>query len=234
MTMKQIWPVAVLNAAGLGAASWGITMLMGIYPLFIPPVENAIAFGGIALSALSTMGLIFQSTLSGKHGLKHQPSISSEPSTAFPISNQTQLLMAVQNLTEETQNLIEKRREIYYLNTQRWHQPHKEETVAEIEATKRYRGAKNSLDLERLASPTQFWSPVDNFCAVIEKGVTDEVYSAPGDRVVHEAISEFSQRRLQQDTLRAIPILDPSGRTNAKHPNQGQHGMDSQYAQRNP
>ncbi|MFQ6026010.1 MAG: hypothetical protein ACE5Q6_00690 [Dehalococcoidia bacterium] len=197
--MKQLLPALALNILGLAVTGWGVAMLVGIYAPIRSLSDGTIAAAGLAVLGLSTLWLLLLLAISWKGRPKPEEiGLPAEDPPAIPLPNSNQLFMAIRGLTEDATELIEKRREIHYLNMQQWHREHREETAAEIEATKRYRDSKNTLDLERLAAPTQFWTAVDNLCALVDRSLNDEVYSAPGDRVVHDAISRYSQYTIQQ------------------------------------
>jgi len=198
--MKQLLPALGLNILGLAVTAWSVGMLVNFYPPLIGVAEGAVAAVGLAVLSLSTLWLL---ALPVMHLVQERsnsklPEMPEESPNAIPLANSAQLFMAIKGLTDDTIGLIEKRREVHYLNMQQWHRDHREETAAEIEATKRFRGSKNSLDLERLAAPTPFWPTLDNFRALVDRSLSDEVYSAPGDRIVHDAINRYSKHTIQQ------------------------------------
>ena len=196
--MKQLIPAVTLNLSGLAIAVWGVMMLVGIYAPIRSMADGTVAAIGLGVLAVSTVWLVLATLRSLPKRTLPEPELPVENPNAVPLPNGNRLFIAIKELTEEAGELIEKRRHLHYLDMQQWHREHRDETNAEIEATKRYRDSRNSLDLERLAAPTQFWSPVDNFCALVERSVNDEVYSPPGDRVVHDALSRYSQYTIQQ------------------------------------
>jgi hypothetical protein len=196
--MKQLMPAVALNISGLAVAAWGVLMLVGIYAPIRSLSDGAIAAIGLSVLGLSTLWLVLMALRNWSKPVKPEVAVPVANPNAVPLPNSARLFLAIKGITEEATELIEKRRHLHYLNMQQWHRDHREETAAEIAATKRYRDARNHLDLERLAAPTPFWTPVDNFCALLERSLNDEIYSPPGDRVVHEAIGRYSQFTIQQ------------------------------------
>ena len=197
--MKQLLPTLGLNVLGLTVTAWGVGMLVNFYRPLIGVAEGAIVAVGLAVLGLSTLWLLLLSAKSLRGSSKPERiEILEEQPPAIPLPNSAQLFMAIRGLTDDSIGLIEKRREIHYLNMQQWHRDHRKETAEEIEATKRYRGSKNTLDLERLAAPTPFWPTLDNFYTLVDRSLNDAIYSAPGDRVVHDAINRYSQHAIQQ------------------------------------
>lgn len=189
----------ILNLVGLAMTGWGVSMLLGAYPRFQPVVVVTITSGGLGMIALSTVWLIalwIWGAVQRKLA-RNSPGLV-EASTTHPLPNWEQLTRVMEDLQEEALDLIERRREIHHLNIHQWHYAHREETASEIEANKRYRQAKNSLELERLATPTQFWVPLDNFCGVVEQSLTREVYAPPTDQGVYHTFERLRQLTLQQ------------------------------------
>jgi hypothetical protein len=193
----------IFNLVGLVMVGWGAAMLLGVYPLFQPVVVAAITYSGLGMITLSTVWLIallLLDTVQRKFARK-VPELA-EAATSHPLPNWKQLMRAMDDLQEEALDLIERRREIHHLNIHQWHYAHREETASEIEANKRYRQAKNALELERLATPTQFWVPLDNFCSAVEHSLAREVYAPPTDQGVYQTFERLRQLTLQQmDTI---------------------------------
>jgi hypothetical protein len=198
--MKQLLAALGLNILGLAVTAWGVGMLVNFYPPLIGVAEGALVAVGLAVSGITVLWLLALSVerLLRERSDSKPVELPEESPAAILLPNSAQLFLAIKGLTNDTIGLIEKRREIHYLNMQQWHRDHRAETAAEIEATKRFRGSKNSLDLERLAAPTPFWPTVDNFRALVDRSLSDEVYSAPGDRIVHDAINRYSKHTIQQ------------------------------------
>jgi hypothetical protein len=132
-----------------------------------------------------------------------------EAATVHPLPNRERLIKAMEGLQDEALDLIERRREIHHLNIHQWHYAHREETASEIEANKRYRYAKNTLELERLSTPTQFWVPLDNFCGVVEQSLAREVYAPPTDQGVYQTMERLRQLTLQQIDAIATNTQEP-------------------------
>jgi hypothetical protein len=193
----------IFNLIGLAMTGWGISMLLEVYPRFQPVVVTAITSSGLGMIALSTVWLAALWLLAAiKRKLAGDAPELVEATTTYPLPNWKQLMQAMENLQEEALDLIERRREIHHLNIHQWHYAHREETASEIEANKRYRQAKNALELERLATPTQFWVPLDNFCGIVEQSLAREVYAPPTDQGVYQTIERLRQLTLQQmDTI---------------------------------
>jgi hypothetical protein len=200
----------IFNLIGLAMAGWGVSMLLGAYPRFQPVVAASITSGGLGVITLSTVWMIVlliwgvaQRKLTSKG-----PELV-EAATVHPLPNRERLIKAMEGLQDEALDLIERRREIHHLNIHQWHYAHREETASEIEANKRYRHAKNTLELERLSTPTQFWVPLDNFCGVVEQSLAREVYAPPTDQGVYQTMERLRQLTLQQIDAIATNTQEP-------------------------
>ena len=199
--MIRIASVIGLNVLGMAVATWGLTMLLGTHTPFVPVAVTAITSSGLGLIAVST-ALLVESVLVGgnRPGSSRQiEELPPETPAPTPVHNRSRLAESMEDLHRATLDLVERKREVYYLNLHQWHHDHREETSAEIDANKRYRHAKNALELERLSLPTQFWMPVDGFCEALEDTLAREVYSPPKDKRVYE-----SMNRLWHSTLREL------------------------------
>jgi len=193
----------ILNLIGLAMTGWGVSMLLGVYPRFQPVVVATITSGGLGVIALSTVWMLALLLMGAVQKKLARPGPELvQAATAHPLPNRERLVKVMEDLQEEALDLIERRREIHHLNVHQWHYAHREETASEIEANKRYRHAKNALELERLATSTQFWVPLDNFCGAIEQCLAREVYAPPTDQGVYQTIQRLRQLTLQQiDTI---------------------------------
>jgi hypothetical protein len=176
--------------------------------------------GGLGVIALSTVwmvALLLVGAVQRKFASAGPELVQAAPH--HPLPNRERLVRAMEDLQEEALDLIERRREIHHLNMHQWHYAHREETASEIEANKRYRQAKNFLELERLATPTQFWVPLDNFCGVVEQCLTREVYAPPPptDHGVYQTIQRLRQLTLQQIDTIANNAPEPVASINHKN-----------------
>jgi hypothetical protein len=208
----------IFNLIGLAMAGWGVSMLLGVYPRFQPVMVATITSSGLGVIALSTVWLIalWLFGVVQRKLARNTPELV-EAATNHPLPNREQLIRAMENLQEEALDLIERRREIHHLNIHQWHYAHREETASEIEANKRYRQAKNALELERLATPTQFWVPLDNFCGAVEQSLAREVYAPPTDQGVYHTIARLRQLTLQQIDAIATSVQGPGASANHKN-----------------
>jgi hypothetical protein len=202
--MTQITLFAVFNVAGLALAAWGVTMLLGTHSPFGPVAAITLTSAGLGLVMLSTVLLVASvlAAINWRSRTGKSPESEAEPPFPTNLPHRDQLLAAMESVYHAALDLIERRREIHHLNIHQWHYAHREETAREIAAGKRYRQAKNSLELHRLSLPTQFWTPVDSFCNAIELCMSKEVYSPPNDQQVKETFN-----RLWHATLRQINDL---------------------------
>ena len=197
--MRRLAPIVILNLTGLVLFGWGLAMAIGLYPIFQPSTVAAILLFGLLLIAGSTAWvavLMLRSNKSKVVGVGTDRSNMTPAPNVLP--NREQLLRAIDHLHELALIVIELRREIYRLNTQESYYVHRQETAAELEATKQYREAKTILERELAAVPEQVWLPIDNFCVAIEQSLTQAAYSLPGDWGVHASLSHHRELTIQQ------------------------------------
>jgi hypothetical protein len=167
-----------------GAVYWVAAVLLG---------------GGLLLSAAGSFWLVALLVRDEMTVAEVEP--VTEPPTPMPITavvNGPQLVNSLLSFQDRALDLIERRRMIHHLNVRQSHYVHQRETDEEIEATKRYREARNDLDYQRLNSPTQFWGSIDSFRQAVEERVSGEVYSAPSDQEVHLTIVRHQQRVMEE------------------------------------
>ncbi len=197
--MRRMAPIVILNLTGLVLFGWGLAMAIGLYPIFQPSTVAAILLFGLLLIAGSTAWVAVLMLRSNKSKVVD---VGTDGSNMIPapnvLPNREQLLRAIDHLHEMALIVIELRREIYRLNTQESYYVHRQETAAEIEATKQYREAKTILERELAAVPDQVWLPIDNFCVAIEQSLTKAAYSLPGDWGVHASLSHHRELTVQQ------------------------------------
>jgi len=203
--MKKLRSSLGLNVLGLVLSGLGFALLIAAFPGSGRLISAALLGGGLLLIAASTLLLVVM--LAGSQMTGGEPRSSMEEARLpGSITNRDQLATALQNLQDRTLDLIERRRWIHYLNTRQSNYVHPRETNEEIEATKRYREAKDHLEYQRLMSPTLCWDSIDSFKGAVERGILNEVYSAPSDREVYDSIN---QERLR--TLVEINKIDAEG-----------------------
>jgi hypothetical protein len=200
--------VVILNTIGLVVAVWGVIMLMDNHPIFIPTVVNSITLTGLgfilvatvlhakhtfpqfSLVSLPLIALTYIPKVKLSRKNKHSShGVYLEPEDSK--SEYSNLWDALDELSSSARELIEKKRELYYLNVHQWHNEHKEETQSEIFAAKRYRSAKSTILQEKSLAPSQFLIPINSFCDALEDCLSEDIYSSPGDRHVKDKINDL-------------------------------------------
>ena len=201
--MIQLRLVVVLNALGLGLATWGVTMLLGTHNPFLPVVEALVTVSGLGVVAGGTGWIAVLLLIEGTRGRRTSEAdrISVRSAAAINLDlHRDRLSIVMKELQDSALDLIERRRELHHLNLHQWHNEHRDETAGEIEATKLYRLAKTDLEIYRLTLPTKFWSPVDSFAETVERSISREVYSTPNDKGVYESLNRDWHNAMQEIT----------------------------------
>lgn len=216
--MNQIFSMVGLNSVGLALATWGVTMLIGTHHPFLPVVEVILTSTGLGLILSGTGWLTILMLVGGSRqrretDFESAPARATTPTTSAP--RRDKLAAAMEDLQRSALSLIERRRELHHLNVHQWHRPHSEETSVEIEANKQYRQAKSNLELHRLSLPTKFWGPVDSFAESIEGRLSQEAFSPPNDKQVHEDFNQSWHAAIQEinDINFSLPPVEPVGAT---------------------